>query len=150
MGFRAQRDTVFLERNRRLRRLHPEIVERTQATIASQGGEVWRDPKTDLLHLNNELVICLVLARSEKSANGMQRWRILFDPAHYAPDITVAIRLDASNERELDYYLLPLLDLPQQELNVNERSIASYACFRFDNLDFFYGLSHRERVQRHA
>lgn len=148
VGFRPGRDLEFLEINRRLRQLHPEIVERTQHTIAELGGEIWRDPQTDLLHLNQELVISLVLARCQQLPNGLQRWRIRFDPSRYHPDITVAVRLDPGNAAELDYYLLPRLDLPSQELQVTARNSAEIECFRFDDLNFFYGMSERERLQR--
>ncbi len=148
VGFRPGRDLEFLEINRRLRQLHPEIVERTQHTIAELGGEIWRDPQTDLLHLNQELVISLVLARCQQLPNGLQRWRIRFDPSRYHPDITVAVRLDPANAAELDYYLLPRLDLPNQELQVTARNSAEIECFRFDDLNFFYGMSERERLQR--
>ena len=99
--------------------------------------------------LNDELVISLVLARCQTAANGHQRWRIRFDPAKFDPDITVAIRLDAANTQELDYYLLPRLDLPEQEIRVSNKNSADFECFRFDDLNFFYGMSERERLQRH-
>ena len=148
VGFRPERPLEFLEINRRLRRLHPEIVERTLLTIAQQGGQVWRDPKTDLLHLNQELVISLVMARCQTLPSGRQRWRIHFDPDQYAPDITVAVRLDPANQAELDYYVLPQLELPDRELQLSDRNSADFDCFRFDDLSFFYGLSERERLQR--
>ena len=80
--------------------------------------------------------------------DGCQRWRIRFDPAKFDPDITVAIRLDATNTQELDYYLLPRLDLPEQEIHVSNKNSADFECFRFDDLNFFYGMSERERLQR--
>jgi len=148
VGFRPERDLEFLELNRQLRRLHPAIIERTQVTIAELGGEVWRDPKTDLLHLNEELVICLVLARCQILPSGQQRWRIRFDPANLGPDLTLAVRLAAGNQAELDYYLLPQVDMPNRELQVTYRNYSELECFRFDNLNFFYGMSQRERLQR--
>ena len=148
VGYHCPRSTEFLEINRRLRQLHPEIVSRTEHTIAELGGHITRDPKTDLLTLNDELVISLVLARYQTAANGHQRWRIRFDPARFDPDITVAIRLDAANTQELDYYLLPRLDLPDQEIRVSNKNSADFECFRFDDLNFFYGMSERERLQR--
>ena len=152
VGYQSPRSTEFLEINRRLRQLHPEVVSRTEHTIAELGGHITRDPKTDLLTLNDELVINLVLARCQTAANGHQRWRIRFDPASLFakghPDITVAIRLDAANTSELDYYLLPRLDLPDQEIRVSNKNSADFECFRFDDLNFFYGMSERERLQR--
>ena len=147
IGFRPDRDIEFLEVNRRLRRLHPEIVERTQRTLAEVGGDVWRDPKTDLLHLNQELIVSLVLARCQSLPNGLQRWRIRFDPAGYAPDITLAIRLDALNESELDYYLLPILGFGESALQLTAQNAGEFECFRFDSLSFFYELGRRTRVR---
>ena len=89
-----------------------------------------------------------MLARCQTAPNGHQRWRIRFDPARFDPDITVAIRLDAANTAELDYYLLPRLDLPDQEIRVSNKNSADFECFRFDDLNFFYGMSERERLQR--
>jgi DNA invertase Pin-like site-specific DNA recombinase len=152
VGFDNADRLEFMELNRRLRQLHPEIIGRTEQTIANLGGQVWRDPKTDLLTLNDELVISVVLARChtlvDKYGQSRQRWRIRFDPARFNPDLTLAIRLDAANTSELDYYLLPRLDLPEQEIRVSNRNSANFECFRFDNLNFFYGMSERERLHR--
>ena len=49
VGYHCPRSSEFLEINRRLRQLHPEIVSRTEHTIAELGGHITRDPKTDLL-----------------------------------------------------------------------------------------------------
>jgi DNA invertase Pin-like site-specific DNA recombinase len=148
VGFYSPRDQGFIEINRRLRQLHPEIVLRTEQTIAELGGSVRRDGKTDLLTLNDELVISLVLARCQTLPNGQHRWRIRFDTERFNPDLTVAVRLDPQNANELDYYLLPRLDLPDQEIRVSNRNSANFECFRFDDLNFFYGMSERERLQR--
>ena len=152
VGFGNADRLEFMELNRRLRQLHPEIIGRTEQTIASLGGQVWRDPKTDLLTLNDELVISVVLARChtlvDKYGQDQHRWRIRFDPARFNTDLTLAIRLDAANSAELDYYLLPRLDLPEQEIRVSKHNSANFECFRFDNLNFFYGMSERERLHR--
>ena len=148
VGFHTSRDQGFIEVNRRLRLLHPEIMRRTEETIAELGGNVRRDGKTDLLTLNDELVISLVLARCQTLPNGQHHWRIRFDTERFSPDLTVAVRLDPQNVNELDYYLLPRLDLTDQEIRVSSRSSANFECFRFDDLNFFYGMSQRERVQR--
>lgn len=58
------------------------------------------------------------------------------------------VRLDSLNESELDYYLLPQLDLPSRELHVTARNSAEIECFRFDDLNFLYGMSERERLHR--
>ena len=144
VGFHTQRNNDFIEVNKRLRRLHPEIIQRTTETIAQLGGKVDCDPDTDLLRLNDELAISLVIARCQTSNSGLQRWRIRFDNRAHNPDLTVAVRLDGNNEIELDYYLLPRLDLPTQEIRVSSKNSLQFECFRFDDLGFFYGMSERE------
>lgn len=146
VGYYSSRNNDFIEVNRRLRQLHPEIVERTTTTITELGGKVDRDPVTDLLLLNGELAISLVIARCQSAENGMQQWRIRLDTECHDPDLTVAVRLDANNEIELDYYLLPRLDLPTHEIRVSTRNSEHFECFRFDNLAFFYGMSEREQL----
>lgn len=91
VGFGNADRLELMELNRRLRQLHPKIIVRTEQTIANLGGQVWRDPKTDLLTLNDELVISVVLARChtlvDKYGQSRQRWRIRFDPARFNPDL---------------------------------------------------------------
>ena len=147
VGYRSPRNNDFIEINRRLRQLHPEIIDRTEQTIADLGGSVTRDPKTDLLTLNDELVISLVLARCQLSDSGRQQWRLRFDASLHNPDLTLAIRLDTDNTQELDYYLLPRLELPRHEIRINNKNSADFECFRFDDLSFFYGLSERQSVK---
>lgn len=80
IGYRTERDHERVALNKRLREMHPEIITRTEAAIADVGGSVTRDTRTDLLILNDELVISLVLARCQPLADGQLRWRIRFDP----------------------------------------------------------------------
>ncbi|MDZ4253394.1 MAG: recombinase family protein [Sulfuritalea sp.] len=147
IGFRPKADLHYFEVNRKLRQRYPEIIARTQQTIAELGGDLWRDPATDLLHLNRELVISLVLVRCRIMPSGMKRWRVRFDPAKFAADITLAIRLDPTNEAELDYFLLPRLNFQFGRIHLKEKNLPEYECFRFTSLDFFYGLARRIDVQ---
>ena len=148
VGYLGHSNLEYQEINRRIRRMHPEVIERTHAAIAQMGATVWRDPKTDLLHVNHELVICVVLTRCYTALTGGRRWHVRFDPAKYAPDITIVIRLNDANLAELDYFLLPRLDLPEQSLNIYSHKESSLDYFRFDTLDFFYGMAARMAVLR--
>ena len=143
IGHRSDRDQERIALNKRLRALHPEIITRTEAAIAEIGGSVVRDPKTDLLRINDELVVSLVLARCQPQADERLRWRIRFDPMRYQADVTLAVRLDAMNQCELDYYLLPWIDLPRQEIRLCNRTAIAFEAFRFDDLRFFYGMAER-------
>jgi hypothetical protein len=146
IGYRTDRDQQRIVLNKCLRAMHPEIIARTEAAIAEVGGAVQRDPKTDLLTINDELVVSLVLARCQPQADGRLRWRIRFDPLRYQADVTLAVRLDPMNEGEFDYYLLPWLDLPRQEIRLCNRTALTFEAFRFDDLGFFYGMTERVGV----
>ena len=50
--YTPDRDLRFLEVNRRLRRLYPQVMAETVAALAQTGGHVERDPETDLLTNN--------------------------------------------------------------------------------------------------
>ena len=149
VGFTPDRDYRYLETNKFLRRFHPEIVNQTESQIASLGGSVRRDPATDLLRINDEFSISLVLARCQIPESGRNHWKVRFDTS-LAPDITVAVRLDQSNQAALDYYLLPRLDFAQPRINLAERNPVEFESYRFDNLDYLYGMAERSRVRRAA
>ncbi|MDE4916313.1 DNA invertase Pin-like site-specific DNA recombinase [Cupriavidus metallidurans] len=149
VGFTPDRDYRYVETNRFLRRLHPETVTETERKISALGGTVVRDPATDMLMLNGEFSASLVLARCQSPAIGHYRWKVRFDTS-LAPDITVAIRLDQENKSILDYYLLPRLDFCRPRISLAERNPAELESYRFDNLDYLYGMAARSRLRRAA
>ncbi len=148
VGFTPDRDYRYLEVNRFLRQLHPEIIASTETQIAALGGVVTRDPATDMLHVNREFRISLVLARCHTNDSGSLRWKIRFDTS-LLPDITVAIRLDPSNQAPLDYYLLPQLDFGLPRITLAEQNAVEFESYRFDTLDYLYGMTERSRLRRH-
>jgi len=145
VGFTPDRDYRYLEVNRFLRRLHPGIVAQTEAQIVGLGGAVTRDPATDLLRLNDEFSVSLVLARCQGHDSNRHRWKIRFDTS-LAPDITVAVRLEQDNTAPLDYYLLPRLDFGQARLSLADRNAVEFESYRFDTLDYLYGMAERTRL----
>lgn len=149
VGFTPDRDYSYLEINQFLRRLHPEIVGQTERMIANIGGTVERDPATDLLTINREFRISLALSRCQCLESGRRRWKVRFDTS-LAPDITVAVRLDETNHTPLDYYLLPRLDFGQQGINLSDHNGLEFESYRFDNLDYLYGMAERARIRRAA
>ena len=147
VGFTPDRDYRYLETNKFLRRFHPEIVNQTESQITSLGGIVRRDPATDLLRVNDEFSISLVLARCQIPESGRHHWKVRFDTS-LAPDITVAVRLDQTNQAALDYYLLPRLDFGQPRISLAERNPVEFESYRFDSLDYLYGMAERTRLRR--
>lgn len=149
VGFTPDRDYRFLEINKFLRRLHPEIVSQTEHVIADIGGSIERDPATDLLTVNREFSISLVLSRCKLLDSGRRRWKVRFDTS-LAPDITVAVRLDETNRAPLDYYLLPRLDFGQQGFHLADHNGIEFESYRFDSLDYLHGMAARARIRRAA
>ncbi len=149
VGFTPDRDYQYLEVNQFLRRLHPEIVADTELQIAALGGSVLRDPATDLLTVNREFTASLVLARCQLLDNGRRRWKVRFDTS-LTPDITVAVRLNDANDDALDYYLLPRLDFGQPRIHLADHNGFEFDSYRFDTLDYLYGMAERSRIRRAA
>ena len=149
VGFTPDRDYQFLEVNKFLRKLHPEIIGLTERAIAQLGGTVVRDPATDLLTVNREFSISVVLARCQTQDSGRLRWKVRFDTS-LAPDITVAVRLDQPNQVPLDYYLLPRLDFGLPRISLAEHNGIEFESYRFDSLDYLHGMAERTRVRRAA
>ena len=150
IGYQTNFDSERAEINARLRAMYPDIVDQTLASIKTIGGNVTQAPDTGLLTLNSELQVSLVLSRCQTSGDGRYRWRVRFDPERYQADLTLVIRLNHYNEGALDYYLLPWLDLPKNHLAIDARSALQFEAFRFDDLQFFYGMAARVQIWRRA
>ena len=146
VGFTPDRDYRFLEINRALRRMHPEVVGETERRIADLGGQVTRDPATEVIHVNREFTASIVLARCKVVDSGTRRWKVRFDTS-LQPDITVAVRLDEENRKAMDYYLLPRLDLGAPRLNLFDHNSIELESYRFETLDYLYSMAERSRVR---
>lgn len=142
VGFTPRQDFGYLETNRRLRALHPDIIDEILKGLTLAGGSVRHDPETDLLYINEEFTAALVIARCFSTGAGSLRWKLRLNaPSH--PDLTVAIRMDTDNERPLDYYLLPRLSMEGALLRLCEHNGLSLDAFRFPSLDRFYRMAAR-------
>ena len=149
VGFTPDRDYAYLEINRLLRRLHPNLVQRTEAAIAALGAEIQRDGASDLLRVNDEFSVSIVLARCRCTSAGQRRWTLRLDTS-LRPDVTVAVRLNHDNDAPLDYYLLPWIDLGPGRLTLSEVNPAILDGYRFDDLSMLYRMSERASIRRAA
>lgn len=149
IGYAPDRDYAFIEINRQLRQLHPKVIAQMIERIRQLGGGVVQDPKTDLLRVNEEFTASLVIARCRQIESGLLRWAIRLDTG-LAPDITVAARMDASNKDPLDYYLLPSIDITLGRLLLSEDNGVGLDTYRFDTLDYFFGMAQRARIPEAA
>src|SRR5581483_1529846 len=96
----------YVEINRQLRALLPDIVDEAISTIAQLGGRVLQDDRSDLITVNDEFTVSVCIARCHESVAGTLRWKIRFDTS-LSPDVIVALRMDRENEAIQDYYILP-------------------------------------------
>jgi DNA invertase Pin-like site-specific DNA recombinase len=145
IGYTPDRDYQYIRINQFLRKMHKDVVNDVIHQIQDLGGIVQRDERTDLLSINGEFSASIVLARCWQTPAGSLRWLIRFDLG-LSPDITVALRMDTANSAPIDYYLLPLIDLENERLRLSEYNGAHLDTFRFDNLNFFFGMAERTKM----
>jgi DNA invertase Pin-like site-specific DNA recombinase len=143
VGYTPLRDYRYIETNRTLRALHPDVVNKVIAHVEKQGGAVRQDPVSDLLHINEEFSASLVIARCQVSAAGALRWKVRFDHG-LRPSITIAVRMDEGNTSIRDYYLLPWLEAgTTPSLRLAPENGILLDSYRFDSLDAFVELTKR-------
>jgi DNA invertase Pin-like site-specific DNA recombinase len=142
VGFTPDRDYRYIEINRLLRRMHPQVLADTVAGIEQTGGRVEQDPVTDLLTINREFTASLVIVRCQETPAGSLRWHIRLDTG-LCPDITIAVRMDPANAQARDYYLLPNRDMTGPRLRLGEHNGIALDSFRFDTLEPLFGMAAR-------
>jgi hypothetical protein len=104
IGYDPGIDYSFIEINRKLRKEHPQIVASVIRRIEELGASANWDEEAQLLHVNSELRVSIVLCRHCTTGGGSSRWVVRLDEG-LKPDITIAVRMDATNEGVRDYYL---------------------------------------------
>ncbi|MBX9845200.1 MAG: recombinase family protein [Xanthobacteraceae bacterium] len=149
VGFTPDRDYRYVEINRVLRRMHPQIVADTVAGIGRAGGLVEQDPEGDLLTINREFTASVVVVRCLTTPTGLRRWKIRLDTGLW-PDITVAVRMDEPNQNALDYYLLPRIDMIAPNVRLADDNGISLDAYRYETLDAFFALAARAALQEVA
>ncbi len=146
IGYDPGIDFSFIEENRRLRKRHPEIVAEVVQKITALGAHAEWNIETELLDVNHEMRVSIVLCRHTETGAGSSRWLIRLD-ASARPDITVAVRMDATNEGIRDYYVLPAIDMTWENLRVAEANGIYLDTYRCDTLDYFFGMTERVKLE---
>jgi DNA invertase Pin-like site-specific DNA recombinase len=145
VGFTPGRNYQYIEINRTLRRMFPHVVADTIAGIVNIGGQVSKDPSTDMLTINDEFSASITIVRCRETTAGSLRWHVRFDLG-LRPDITIALRMDRSNKQPLDYYLLPRIDMTGEKLRLAEQNGVSLDSYRFDSLEPLFELAARAKL----
>jgi hypothetical protein len=142
IGYRPDRDYRYIEINRRLRELHPEVVSAAERAMAEAGARVERDAASGLLWVNDEFKVSLALSRCRPTSAGSNRWIIRLDNA-LRPDITVAVRMELDAKSIRDYYLLPAIDLSSDIVRLGDHNDFGFEAFRYDDLGMLCHLARR-------
>lgn len=145
-GYTPDRDFEYLAVNRALRQAHPRLLGDMIQDLQTMGASVERDEASDMLVINGLYSASLYLARCRSTAAGSLRWRFRV-PEERAADIHIIVRMDPSNEQPADYYLLPTLELDMPELKLSEFNGASIDTFRFESLEFFFGMARVVQIE---
>lgn len=159
VGYRPSIDFTFIEVNRRLRCFFPEVIQNTISKLIALGAHVAQTSDAGIFLLNDEIRVSLVLCRHRTTQAGASRWEIKLDHG-LNPDLTIAVRMDHTNENVKDYYLLPSLDMtwdhlkrrvsadslddiPPERLHLAEVNGIYLDTYRYDSLERFFELSQR-------
>jgi DNA invertase Pin-like site-specific DNA recombinase len=145
VGFTPHRDYRYIEINRTLRDMHPDIINETVAGIEAASGSVTTDAETDLLTINGEFTASVVIVRCRETSAGSLRWHVRLDTG-LSPDVTVAVRMDRANRSRFDYYILPMLDMEFRRLRLAEHNGMALDCYRFETLEPLFELSARVSI----
>lgn len=149
IGYSPGRDYDYVAVNRLLRAMHHDIVRDTVHAIERAGGTLRLDAETDLLVVNEEFTASVIIGRCQTTPSGVRRWKLRFD-TRLRPDITVAVRMDGTNQCPLDYYLLPRIDVAPPRLQLAEENGFLLDAYRFDTVDAFFDLAARSRIESAA
>ncbi len=149
IGYDPGIDYSFIQVNRELRRQYAGIVGEAILRLEQIGAGVLQDQATDLLHINAELRVSIVLCKHVTTAAGFSRWVVRLDEG-LRPDITIAIRMNSSNDAPRDYYLLPAIDMTWDTLRVAEENGLYLDAYRFESLDYFFGMAKRCPIEEAA
>ena len=149
IGYEPERDYRYIEINKALRAANPQVVAEIIEGVAAQGGRVVQAPDTQVLRVNDEFTVSVVLARCQATAAGSLRWHIRLDTG-LVPDITIAVRMNETNDAARDFYLLPSIDMTDAQLKMAEQNGLWLDAYRTETLDDFYALAGRAKVMEVA
>ena len=142
-------DYSFIEINRELRQRYPAFVTGVIQSIQQLGAMASKDESTELLLVNDEVSMSIVLCRHQTTASGSSRWLIRLDES-LRPDITIAVRMAADNQTIRDYYVLPGLDMTWENLRLAEDNGIYLDGYRFETLDYLFGMTERVQIKEAA
>jgi DNA invertase Pin-like site-specific DNA recombinase len=142
IGYAPDRDYRYVEINRRLREMHPEVVTQAERAMIETGARVEHEMTSGLLIVNEEFRVSLALSRCRPTGAGTNRWIIRFDNSLH-PDITIAVRMELDARTIRDYFLLPAIDVHADLVRLGDYNEYGFEAYRYDNLAMLSHLARR-------
>lgn len=146
VGYVPHHDYRYLEINRHLRQVHADVVANVIATLQGLGTTIIQDAASDLLTLHGEITVSVVICRCQALSHDRYRWNVRLEPT-LRPDLTLAVRMDATNQQALDYYILPSLDFETPRLRLFESNPLTLDNYQFETLDAFWLMGRRTSLK---
>lgn len=140
VGYTPERNMEYLEVNRRLRGTQPIYLGEIVRDIEQLGAKVQLDAGTTLLRINDIYTASLVLLRCRQHGGGPLTWLVRINSTP-PPDVTIVVRMDATNERPADYFLFPRFGFDWRRLVLKKSNACHIDTFRFDTLEYFMGMA---------
>ncbi len=149
IGYTPDRDYTYIEINRYLKQLHPDVLDKMLEQLREKGASIQGDVNDDLLWVNGDISFTLSLARCERTSAGNARWNIRLN-AGLNPDFSLVARMAFNNKEILDYYILPRLDLEETKMKLSKDNGVYLDIFRYEQLAVFIDLTGRRKIQEVA
>lgn len=127
------RSTVL---NTVLHRTHRNTLAAIATEVQKQGGRFTIDNKSQLIQINDSVTISAIVLPFTNRADHGPCWRH-YDRAAIS-DLLLLVRLTKSNEKALDYHLLPFHLVHGPTFNFTDQALASLARYRFKSLSGFH------------
>jgi DNA invertase Pin-like site-specific DNA recombinase len=147
LGFKPRARYSHTGLNRRLFAATADLAGLLTRQITEAGATARWEKRGRMLHLNDELRVCIFFIRSYFTSIGSRRWVVRLRP-DLKPDLTILVRMDAKNEAVFDYYLLPSLDTVWNISQLSENNGLYLDAYRFASLEFFVGLAARAQLPK--
>jgi DNA invertase Pin-like site-specific DNA recombinase len=141
VGFTPERDYRYIEINRRLRSMHPDVMLDTIARLRERGAVV-SSKETGLLLVNSEFSVSIVIVRCHSTSSGSLRWHIALERG-LDPDISIAVRMNPDNMTVRDYFILPTREIDGRKVRTAEANGIMLDAFLFDDLEPIFALAER-------
>jgi hypothetical protein len=138
-----------MERARKLRAYHGELLSAIATELTMEGAAVRRDLSSGLVTINDEFTLRLAIAPCISTSAVGHRWAIR--PNSTMPtDITVVARMAPTNDRVQDYYVLPRTDAWSGQVTVAEEDDLVAGVHRFNDISFLKTLVRRTAVKEES